>query len=66
LSFDSAVEPTLTFSLHNESGRNAFAPMTLRASELKNGVSTWLAKMDPLSRRRWDATQSGKPTYSGG
>lgn len=68
LNFDSSAEPTLTFSLHGESGRYAqgFSPMTLKASELRNGVSTWLEKMDPLSRKRWEQTQSGKPTYSGG
>jgi alkaline phosphatase D len=66
LTFDSSAEPTLTFSLYNSSGKYAFDPMTLKASELRNGVSTWLEKMDPLSRKRWEQTQSGKPTYTGG
>jgi alkaline phosphatase D len=46
LEFTAGSQPTLTFTLFNEWGDAAWRPFTLAASDLKNGVSTWRAKID--------------------
>ncbi|MDC7682783.1 alkaline phosphatase D family protein [Asticcacaulis sp. BYS171W] len=44
LRFDFDPEPRLTFVLRNSRGQAAWAPFILRASDLRNGVSTWAEK----------------------
>ena len=64
LSFDlNAADPSVTMTLHDERGREVWAPMTLRASELTNGVSVWREKMDRLSRQRFERVERGGPYY---
>jgi alkaline phosphatase D len=47
LDFEWEPEPRVTFSLRDLRGDAAQLPVTLTAAELKNGVSTWPAKIDP-------------------
>lgn len=63
LNFELTAEPTLTFNAVDYMGATAWEPFTVRASELQNGVSTWLEKMDELSRRRYERAQKGEPYY---
>lgn len=64
LSFDFApADPVLTLTLHDEQGNSVWAPLTLRASELKNGVSVWREKMDRLSRQRFGRAERGESYY---
>ena len=64
LSFDlTPADPTLTMTLHDEQGRRVWAPLTIRASELQNGASTWRDKADRLSRERWDRAERGGAYY---
>jgi len=53
LEFTSGATPKLSFSLFNEAGDSAWKPFTLTPADLKNGVSTWKAKIDEkeLARR---------------
>jgi alkaline phosphatase D len=46
LEFTAGSQPTLSFTLFNEWGDAAWRPFTLAASDLKNGTSTWRAKID--------------------
>ena len=54
-------EPTLRFDLYDERGDRPWAPLVLKASDLRNGVSTWREKIDPaeLERRRASGTAAG-------
>jgi alkaline phosphatase D len=58
LDFEWDPEPKATFSLRDMRGDRAFEPVTLTPAELRNGASTWRAKMDPklLARRERPAT----------
>jgi hypothetical protein len=45
IDFDmSAKTPTLRFNVIDIRGRELYAPVTLRADELVNGVSSWRSK----------------------
>jgi len=46
LDFTWEPEPRVTFTLRDLRGDSAWAPITLAAAELKNGVSTWPARID--------------------
>lgn len=48
IEFDLRGEPTLTFTVIGVDGRPGFAPLTLKAAELQNGVETWRSKAEPL------------------
>jgi|CXWL01.1.fsa_nt_gi alkaline phosphatase D len=61
-SFDGA--PTLTYRLVNAHGQDAFAPLVLRASELRNGVRSWDGKIDDISRFRHEQMLAGRDYYS--
>lgn len=63
LRFDLSGEPTLRFQLIDERGRAVWAPLTLRASELKNGVASWPEKIAPISKRRLERYRQGKGYY---
>lgn len=64
LTFDlTRPDPTLTVTLHNERGDSVWAPLVLRASELRNGTSVWRERMDRTSRQRWQRHERGEPYY---
>ncbi len=46
LDFEWEPEPRVTFTLRDLRGDSAWSPITLKAAELRNGVSTWPAKID--------------------
>ncbi len=46
LDFEWEPEPKVTFTLRDLRGDRAWEPVTLTPAELKNGVSTWAAKID--------------------
>lgn len=46
LDFVGGASPTLTFSIFNEWGDLAWKPFTLKSTDLRNGVSSWRAKID--------------------
>jgi alkaline phosphatase D len=54
LEFRHDPEPTLRYDLYDERGDRPWVQLVLRASELRNGVSTWRERIDPseLERRR--------------
>jgi hypothetical protein len=45
LEFVHEPEPALTFTLYDEWGRPVWPPLTLAASELRNGVESWRSKI---------------------
>jgi alkaline phosphatase D len=47
LDFEWEPEPKVTYTLRDERGDRVFDAVTLTPAELRNGVSTWRAKMDP-------------------
>lgn len=61
--FDYDPEPRLTFNLYNSRGQAAWAPLVLRASELRNGIATCQDKMDALSLKRFRAGQNSGKYY---
>ena len=65
LAFDlKQADPTLTMTLHDVQGNRVWAPLVLRASDLKNGVSVWRGKMDKISRQRFERAEQGEPCYA--
>jgi alkaline phosphatase D len=52
LDFRFEPEPQLQFTLRDARGDRAFAPLTLTAAELRNGVESWRSKIDPLELER--------------
>lgn len=58
LEFRHDPEPTLHYDLYDERGDRPWAPLLLKASELRNGVATWRDRIDPaeLERRRAPTT----------
>jgi len=46
LDFEWEPEPKVTFTLRDLRGDSAWEPVTLTTADLKNGVSTWAAKID--------------------
>jgi alkaline phosphatase D len=52
LDFSWEPEPTVKFSLRDVRGDAALAPVTLKASDLRNGVSTWRDKIDAQALER--------------
>lgn len=57
-------EPVLRFVLVDDAGRICWQPLELRASELRNGVSTWQRKIDPDLREAQARRERGEPTTS--
>jgi alkaline phosphatase D len=53
LDFSWEPEPKVTYTLRDVRGDRVYEPLTLTPAELRNGVSTWRAKMDAdeLARR---------------
>jgi alkaline phosphatase D len=56
-------DPWLEFNVLNYRGDAAWEPFRLYASELVNGKSTWLDKMDELSRTRYESAENGGEYY---
>jgi alkaline phosphatase D len=64
LTFDmTADDPVLEYNVVNYVGDEVWEPLRIRASELTNGVSTWKAKMDTLSRERYESARAGGEYY---
>jgi alkaline phosphatase D len=55
LDFAWEPEPAVTFSLRDVRGDPALAPVTLTASDLRIGTSSWRAKIDPKALARREA-----------
>ena len=65
LEFDmEAADPTVRLTLRDITGRRTWwRPVTLKASELVNGTSSWRNHIDEVSLRRHESWQSGGPYY---
>ena len=64
LAFDlKPADPTLTMTLHDVPGNRVWAPLVIRASELRNGSASGREKMDRVSRQRFDRAQRGGAYY---
>lgn len=63
MTFDTTNEPTLTYNVYSTLGARAWDPFQLKASELKNGVSSWRAKIDARSLRNHERWKSGGSYY---
>jgi alkaline phosphatase D len=65
LTFDMrARDPTLTFRLKDTLNHSVWWPLTLTASELRNGVSTWQRKIDAESLQRHAAHARGESSFA--
>jgi len=58
-----ADEPYLVFQLIDIHGRSVWGRFELRASELVNGVTSWPAKVHPVSRQRQENADAGRGYY---
>jgi alkaline phosphatase D len=56
-------DPWLEFNVLNYRGDAVWEPFRIYASDLVNGKSTWLDKMDELSRERYESAASGGEYY---
>jgi alkaline phosphatase D len=56
-------DPRLVFQLIDIHGRSAWGRFELRASELVNGVTSWPAKVHPVSKQRQENLEEGKGYY---
>lgn len=64
LTFDlKPADPSLTMTLHDVQGNRVWAPLVIRASELRNATTIWREKMDRLSRQRFERAQRGGAYY---
>jgi alkaline phosphatase D len=52
LDFEWEPEPKVTFTLRDVRGDRTWDPITLTSAELRNGASTWRAKIDPKELER--------------
>ena len=55
LDFAWEPEPRVTFTLRDVRGDRVYEPLSLTPADLRNGASTWRAKMDPKELARRDA-----------
>lgn len=63
LSFSAGPDPVLRFDLYDERGLRPWQTLTLRPQELRNGVSSWRGKIDPVElERRTRSTVRPPPT----
>ena len=58
LDFSWDPEPKVTYTLRDVRGDRVYEPLTLTPAELRNGASTWRAKMDPDELARREAAAS--------
>ena len=58
LDFSWDPEPKVTYTLRDVRGDRVYEPLTLTPAELRNGASTWRAKMDPEELARREAGAS--------
>ena len=56
-------DPQLTYNVINEDGVPVWKPFILRASELRNGVSSWESKIDRTEKQRMENHHAGKGYY---
>jgi hypothetical protein len=63
LSFDTTGEPMLTYNIYTTLGGRGWEPFQLKAGELKNGVSSWRAKIDARSLRNHERWKAGGSYY---
>jgi alkaline phosphatase D len=63
MTFDTAGEPTLTYNVIDTRGRAAWAPFTITAGQLKNGVTSWRSTIDKVSLRNHERWKSGGSYY---
>ncbi|QGZ93545.1 alkaline phosphatase D family protein [Terricaulis silvestris] len=59
MEFDFDDGPRMTYTLHNMIGAPAWAPLVLTPADLRNGVSTWRAKIDPRELQRLERYRAG-------
>ena len=64
LEFDMTGEqPMLTYNLYDNLGEPVWDPLVLTPDDLKNGVSTWRDKADPVELDRLERFKAGKGYY---
>ncbi|HLT91754.1 MAG TPA: alkaline phosphatase D family protein [Woeseiaceae bacterium] len=65
LEFDLAADdPTVTLTLRDTTGREVWwRPVTLKASELVNGTTSWRTHIDEISLRRYESWKAGGEYY---
>ncbi|MGH6950443.1 MAG: alkaline phosphatase D family protein [Vitreimonas sp.] len=51
--------PRMSYTLHTSIGAAAWAPLVLTPGDLRNGVTTWRDKIDPLALERMQRHQRG-------
>ena len=56
-------DPVLRYVLVDDAGRECWTPFVVRASELRNGVSSWEQKIDPRLREAQARWERGDPYY---
>jgi alkaline phosphatase D len=66
LDFVMTPTPTLTYTLHNGVGAAVWEPLVLTPADLRNGVSTWKAKVDPTELKRLERFKAGGAYYGPG
>lgn len=57
-------DPVLRFNLVTALGQLAWSWFSIRASELRNGVSSWRGSMDEVSRQRHGNLEQGRSYYA--
>lgn len=56
-------KPTLTYTLHDVLGESVWEPLVLTPDDLRNGVSTWESKSDPVELQRLERFKRGGGYY---
>jgi alkaline phosphatase D len=58
------ADPEIRLGLTDEHGNQVWDPLILKASQLKNGVESWSANIDDLSRQRLNNVNAGRDYYA--
>lgn len=58
-----SADPVIRFELRDEGGQAVWPAVELKASDLRPGVTSWPAKLDAVSTRRWSQATNGEPYY---
>jgi len=56
--------PRISYTLHNNIGAPAWAPVVLTPADLRNGAATWRQKIDPLELQRLERYRAGGSYYN--
>jgi alkaline phosphatase D len=58
------ADPEIRLNLVDEHSDQVWDPLILRASQLRNGVESWPANIDELSRKRLDNVEAGRDYFA--